>query len=45
MGIEIFSSSFNSFYVEVGGQGPLHPSRFDAGGSVMGGVTFYPFGR
>jgi hypothetical protein len=45
MGIELFASPYNSFYVEVGGQAPLHPSRFDAGASVMGGITFYPFGR
>jgi hypothetical protein len=44
MGIEVFASPYNSFYVEVGGQAPLHPTRYDAGASVMGGMTFYPFG-
>lgn len=41
MGIEVMSSHWMSFTLEVGGQGPVHVHRIDAGPSIMGGMMFY----
>ncbi|MEJ7734185.1 MAG: hypothetical protein WKG00_33945 [Polyangiaceae bacterium] len=41
MGIEVFMSPSYSYSVEIGGQGGVHALQYDAGASVMGGMTWY----
>jgi hypothetical protein len=41
LGIEMFLNPGYSFSVEVGGQGPVHALSYDAGASIMGGMTLY----
>ena len=41
LGIEMFLNPGYSFSVEIGGQAPVHELAYDAGASVMGGMTVY----
>lgn len=40
-GLELFAAPTTSFNVEIGGQYGLHPSRYDAGLQVTGGMAFH----
>jgi hypothetical protein len=42
-GVEVFFSErrIRAFFLEIGGQGPTHPLRYDSGAHVIAGATWY----
>lgn len=42
LGVEFFASPYQSFAIEIGGQGPGHATGEDGGASVMGIMNVYP---